>query len=85
MSAANAEALSQAPEGPIHLMNTERLSIYLGLSVPTLERLRGTGEGPPFLKLGNGRTSRVMYDRRDVDVWLASKRRNSTADGGNDA
>lgn len=59
-------------------MNTEQLSLYLGLSVPTLERFRGTGEGPIFLKLGSGRTSRVMYDKRDVDAWLASKRRTST-------
>ncbi|MBX9861164.1 MAG: helix-turn-helix domain-containing protein [Hyphomicrobium sp.] len=66
-------------------MNTARLSGYLGLSVPTLERLRGTGEGPPYMKLGSGRTSRVMYDKRDVDAWLASKRRNSTGDGDADA
>lgn len=82
MSAANGAAL---PENGTNLMNTERLSGYLGLSVPTLERMRGTGEGPPYMKFGPGRTSRVMYDKRDVDHWLASKRRNSTSDGDGDA
>ncbi len=82
MSAANAQALPKGLDGPSGLMNTEQLSAYLGLSVPTLERLRGTGEGPPFFKLGTGRSSRVMYDRRDVDTWLASKRRSSTSDRG---
>ncbi|WP_291147204.1 helix-turn-helix domain-containing protein [Hyphomicrobium sp.] len=82
MSAANGTAVS---EPSTTLMNTARLSGYLGLSVPTLERLRGTGEGPPYMKLGSGRTSRVMYDKRDVDAWLASKRRNSTGDGDADA
>jgi predicted DNA-binding transcriptional regulator AlpA len=83
MSAAHGEALPNEPQGPTGLMNTPQLSIYIGLSVPTLERMRGTGEGPPFLKLGSGRTSRVMYDRRDVDAWLTSKRRTHTgeADG----
>jgi len=70
------------PEGSTPLMNTERLSLYLGISAPTLERLRCTGDGPPYLKLGAGRTSRVIYDKRDVDAWLASKRRTSTDDRG---
>lgn len=81
MSATHGEALPKGPDGPTQLMNTDGLAKYIGLSVPTLERMRGTGQGPPFLKLGNGRTSRVMYDRRDVDTWLASKRRTSTDDG----
>lgn len=82
MFAANGTAL---PAPSTNLMNTTRLSGYVGLSVPTLERLRGTGEGPPYMKLGSGRTSRVVYDKRDVDAWLASKRRNSTSEGGGDA
>jgi hypothetical protein len=82
MSATNGPTL---PDGPAEMLNTERLSDYIGLSVATLERMRGLPGGIPFFKLGNGRTSRVMYDRRDVDAWLASKRRNSTGDGGDDA
>lgn len=81
MLAANDPAMPAASP----LLTTSEAAQYLRLSPPTLERLRCTGEGPPFVKLGSGRTSRVMYDKRDVDAWLASKRRNSTGDGDADA
>lgn len=76
MSATHAQTL---PDGT--LMNTEDVARYTGLSVPTLERLRGTGDGPPYLKLGSGRTSPVRYAKADVDAWLASKRRTNTGGG----
>lgn len=60
------------------LLTTSEAANLLRLSVPTMERLRGTGEGPPYLKLGSGRTSRVVYEKRDVEAWLSSKRRTST-------
>lgn len=78
MLAANDPALPNTSP----LLTTREAADYLRLSAPTLERLRCTGEGPPFIKLGPGRTSRVMYDKRNVDAWLASKRRYSTGDAG---
>jgi predicted DNA-binding transcriptional regulator AlpA len=49
---------------------------YTGLSVSTLNKLRVFGGGPPYLKLGR----RVAYDQKDLDGWLASKRRQSTSE-----
>ena len=46
------------------------------LSVPTLERLRLKGDGPPFIKAGKS----VIYRRADLDAWLASRLVRSTSD-----
>ena len=50
---------------------------YCGMAKSTLEKLRVTGGGPPYLKIG--RT--VVYNVADLDEWLATKRRSSTSDG----
>jgi excisionase family DNA binding protein len=67
-------------------INFERLSVteaasYVGLSASTINKLRVFGGGPSFLKLGK----RVVYDKRDLDAWLESKRRRSTSDDGTQA
>lgn len=54
---------------------------YTGLAISTLNKLRMTGEGPPFLKISS---RRVVYDTRDLDIWMASKRRTSTSDNGDE-
>jgi len=51
---------------------------YLGLSPATLETLRIRGGGPTFSKLGR----RVVYQREDLDAWLAERKRRSTSDPG---
>ena len=43
---------------------------YTGLSKSTLDKLRVYGGGPLYLKLGK----RVVYDRVDLDTWLADKK-----------
>lgn len=65
------------------LLTTSEAAHYLRLSAPTLERLRVTGEGPPFIKLGSGRTSRVVYRRVDLDAFVTARLRSSTSDTGN--
>ena len=57
---------------------TSDAAAYCGCSKSTLEKLRCTGGGPAFIKLG--RT--VVYDTADLDAWLASRRRLSTSDPG---
>jgi len=49
---------------------------YLGLAVSTLNKLRCTGGGPVFLKLGRA----VRYDPGDLDEWLAAHRVRSTSE-----
>jgi predicted DNA-binding transcriptional regulator AlpA len=48
---------------------------YLGLGKPTLDKLRVTGGGPAFIKIGK----RVIYDPADLDAWIAQHRRSSTS------
>ena len=51
---------------------------YLGISPSTLAKMRLRGDGPVFLKLNRS----VAYDSRDLDAWLALRRRASTSDCG---
>jgi predicted DNA-binding transcriptional regulator AlpA len=48
---------------------------YVGYSESTLEKKRLTGDGPPYIKL----SGRVVYDTRDLDLWLAERRVTSTS------
>ncbi|NGO67139.1 helix-turn-helix transcriptional regulator [Streptomyces boncukensis] len=43
----------------------------LGVSVGTLANWRWRGEGPRYVKLGSGRSSRVRYRSEDVAAWEA--------------
>ena len=49
---------------------------YLGLSPRTLQRMRVTGEGPPYAKVRR----RVIYDRLDLDDWTAKRKRRFTGE-----
>lgn len=59
-------------------MPVEDAALRVGLSVSTLNKLRLSGGGPIFLKLGR----RVVYHPADLEAWLATKRRRSTSDAG---
>ena len=50
---------------------------YLRLSVSTLAKMRLRGEGPPYSLAGK---RIVLYDKADLDQWLADRRRTSTRD-----
>jgi len=54
-----------------HLLTTIEAAAYLRLAPKTLERLRVTAGGPPFLKVGPGKRARVLYRQSDLDAWLA--------------
>jgi excisionase family DNA binding protein len=51
---------------PERLLTQQQLADYLGVSVPTIQRWRRQGTGPPFLLLG----TRPRYRRAQVDAWL---------------
>jgi predicted DNA-binding transcriptional regulator AlpA len=56
-------------------LRTGDAAAYVGLAASTLEKLRLTGGGPAYFKLGKS----VLYDPEDLDNWMASKRRASTS------
>jgi excisionase family DNA binding protein len=55
-------------------MSVSETAAYLNLSKSTLNKLRLSGNGPAYLKLGR----RVLYDRADVDRWTAQNTRRQT-------
>ncbi len=49
-------------------LDTVEAAEYLGLGKSTLDKLRVTGGGPAFIKIGK----RVVYDPADLDAWICS-------------
>ncbi len=60
------------------LMGTPEAAVFLGLAVQTLAKMRVSGESPPFYKLGR----QVLYDRAELEDWIAARKRRSTSDSG---
>jgi len=63
-------------ESPRKMRATEAAH-YLRMSVSKLARLRISGDGPPYAKIGK---RIVLYDKLGVDRWLEKQLRQSTAD-----
>ena len=57
-------------------LGPEEAAAYLDLSPKTLQRMRVTGEGPPYVKARR----RVIYDRLDLDDWTAKRKRRFTGE-----
>ena len=53
-------------------------ALLLSLSQSTLAKLRLTGKGPAYCKLGR----RVVYRLEDLTAWLEKNRRLSTSESG---
>jgi hypothetical protein len=60
-------------------LSTKEAAAHLGIGESSLEKLRISGCGPSYIKLGDSRTSRVIYDLRDLESWTEACKRNSTA------
>jgi predicted DNA-binding transcriptional regulator AlpA len=60
------------------VVGTPDAANYCGSSASTFEKLRLTGGGPVYSKLGR----RVVYQIEDLDAWLTANRRLSTSDTG---
>lgn len=58
---------------------TKSAAKYLAMGASTLEKLRLTGEGPRYSKLGR---RIVIYDEDDLDEFAAARLRRSTSDPG---
>ena len=57
-------------------LRTPAAAKYLGLAPRTLEKMRLTGNGPQYYKLGRA----VVYDTQDLDRWIGGRVRRSTSD-----
>ncbi|MBZ9706963.1 hypothetical protein LB543_09550 [Mesorhizobium sp. ESP7-2] len=55
---------------PDLLMTEKALSTWLGISLPSLQRLRSNGNGPRFVRLSE---RRIAYRRTDVEHWLDAR------------
>lgn len=69
----------QALPEPEYLTPRETAEM-LRISPRTLERMRTTGDGPPFLKAGGGKRARVLYRRGDLNAWINGQVYRSTAE-----
>jgi predicted DNA-binding transcriptional regulator AlpA len=61
------------PEG--RRLSVKEAAYHTGLSSSTLHKLRCSGQGPRFAKIGR----RVIYDVADLDSWLAKHLKRSAA------
>ncbi len=59
-------------------LDAEAAAQHLGIASSTLAKLRMSGDGPVFCKLGR----RVVYRVDDLNSWLESNIRRSTSDPG---
>lgn len=57
-------------------LTPEQTADWLGISKPTLQRMRTDGSGPPYIKLGR----RVLYQPSALSRWVAAHAVTSTAD-----
>ena len=78
MNPANADAFNDASGSIDRNLSVNEAAAYTGVSVAYLNRLRTTGGGPAFFKIG----ARVVYSPLDLNEWLAKHRRTSTSDVG---
>jgi len=60
------------------LLNVNEAAERLGVSVSYLNKLRLTGGGPPYAKLG----ARVAYDQADLTAWVETQKQRSTSEYG---
>jgi hypothetical protein len=68
----------EEPDSPNvkRMLIAEDAAAYLGLAPQTLAKLRWSGDSPPYFKVGR----RVLYEREELDSWLAVRKRRSTSD-----
>jgi predicted DNA-binding transcriptional regulator AlpA len=57
-------------------LNAREAAKMLGLAASTLAKLRLSGNGPSYCKLGR----RVVYRKKDLEAWLQSRLAQNTSD-----
>jgi len=72
------KTMQKADQTQQRVLRTAEAADYCGSSASTFEKLRLTGGGPVYSKIGR----RVVYRVEDLDAWLAANSRRSTSDPG---
>lgn len=62
-----------APAQP-RLWDQDDLAHFTGLSLDQIKKLRTSGDGPPYFKLGR----QIRYSPAKVSAWLQTKEQEST-------
>jgi predicted DNA-binding transcriptional regulator AlpA len=52
------------------LLTEKELSVWVGASIPNLQRMRSNGTGPRYVQLS---PRRIGYRRSDVEAWLTAR------------
>lgn len=52
------------------LLNEKQLAAWLGISLPSLQRMRSSGCGPRFIQLSQ---RRIGYRKSAVERWLEAR------------
>jgi predicted DNA-binding transcriptional regulator AlpA len=60
---------------PIKYLRTPDAARRLSLSTSLLEKMRVSGDGPAYFKVG----AAVLYDPKDIDDWVLRRKRSSTS------
>ena len=60
---------------PARKLTVREAADHLRVSKSTLDKLRVSGGGPAYMKLG----ARVIYDVADLEAWAARGRRSNTS------
>lgn len=56
------------------MLTTEELAERWRVATITIRRWRMDGSGPPYVKLGAGAKSRVVYLLKDIEEWETTHR-----------
>ena len=67
---------SRESDLPGRKLSVQDAAHFLNLSASTLNKMRLSGTGPPYMKP----CRRVVYDVRDLEAWAASRKRNHTSE-----
>jgi predicted DNA-binding transcriptional regulator AlpA len=76
IDAGGADSGAAPASSPDDILDTPEAATYLRLSVSSLNKMRCTGSGPPFIRMGRA----VRYRRRALDLFLDSRCTTSTTD-----
>lgn len=61
-------------------MDTPEAERYSKLKGLAKRRVLGPDAGPPYIKCGDGKNSKVIYARTAIDEWMQARMRRSTSE-----